>query len=91
MWDNLRDAISVMNPSLVVVADIHDRMYSIGGTEEDRKHADEVFLSNGLLMADYCYGWYDPRRYIVRKQVHKFYLMLRVCGGAAWNYTEVCK
>lgn len=40
MPDATREWISTANPSLVVVADIHDRRYSIEGTEADRQAAD---------------------------------------------------
>lgn len=86
MPDVLREAISTLNPTLVLAADIHDIRYLLGGTEADRKAADDEMLANGIKLADWRYRWCDPRRYYVRKQIHKFHAILRVAGGAAFNY-----
>lgn len=88
MPEILRSAISSLNPTLLPVAGIHDMRYEIGGTEEDRKAADEEFLNNGLKAADHEYGWYNPLRYLVRKQARKYYALLSMFGGLAWKYTE---
>ncbi len=85
MPESVRDAISGLNPTLVLAADIHDIRYYLGGTEADREFADNEMLSNGLALADYHYRWYDPRRYWVRKQMRKFYLILRAFGRAAFR------
>ena len=89
MPDATREWISTANPSLVVVADIHDRRYSEGGTEKDRQAADADFRANGLKMAKYVYSWYDPRRYWVMWQVRKFSALLAGFGALAFNYHEV--
>lgn len=83
-----REWISTANPSLVVVADIHDRRYSIGGTEADRQAADAEFRANGMKMAKYVYSWYDPRRYWVMWHVRKFATLLAGFGALAFNYKE---
>lgn len=88
MPDWLREAISGLNPTLVLAADIHDIRYALGGTEAERKDADDEMLENGLKLANYRYGWYDPRRYWVRKQMRKFHAILREFGGWAWKYKE---
>lgn len=88
MPDATREWISSANPSLVVVADIHDRRYSIGGTEADRKAADTEFRANGLKMAKHVYSWYDPRRVWVMWQVKKFSALLASFGTLAFNYRE---
>jgi len=86
MLKEARDIISDLNPTLVLVADIHDLRYEDGGTEADRKRADDEMLENGLKLANYRYRWYDPRRYWVREQMHKFHAILREFGGTAFNY-----
>ena len=88
MPDATREWISTANPSLVVAADIHDRRYSIGGTEADRQAADAEFRANGLKMAKYVYSWCDPRRYSVMWQVWKFSALLAGGGALAFNYRE---
>ena len=88
MPDATREWISSANPSLVVVADIHDRRYSEGGTEADRQAADAEFRANGLKMAKYVYRFYNPRRYWVMWQVRKFAALLASFGALAFNYRE---
>lgn len=86
MGEHLRDIVGALNPTLVLAADIHDRRYAVGGDSEARARADREFLENGMILADARYGWYDPRRYIVRNNARKFYAALRAVGGAAWNW-----
>ena len=88
MPDRLRDLLGERYPELVVVADIHDRRYSEGGTEADRQAADAEFRANGLKMAKYVYRFYDPRRYWVMWQVKKFSALLASFGMLAFNYRE---
>ena len=88
MPDATREWISTANPSLVVVADIHDRRYSEGGSEADRQAADAEFRANGMKMAKYVYSWCDPRRYWVMWQVRKFAALLASFGALAFNYRE---
>lgn len=88
MPDRLRDLLGERYPELVVVADIHDRRYSEGGTEADRQAADAEFRANGMKMAKYVYSWYDPRRYWVMWQVWKFSALLAGGGALAFNYRE---
>lgn len=88
MPDATREWISTANPSLVVVADIHDRRYSEGGTEADRQAADAEFRANGMKMAKHVYRWCDPRRYWVMWQVWKFSALLAGGGALAFNYRE---
>lgn len=88
MPDATREWISTANPSLVVVADIHDRRYSIGGTEADRQAADAEFRANGMKMAKHVYRCYDPRRYWMMWQVRKFAALLASFGALAFNYRE---
>ena len=85
MWDNLRELIGAFNPTLTLAADIHDMRYELGGTDDDRKVADDEFLANALVCADAKYCWINPFRYHVRKQARKFHLILRVAGGKAWR------
>ena len=81
-----RKLISSLNPTLVLAADIHDIRYDIGGTEADRKDADDEMLENGYKLANWKYRWYNPLRYWVRRKMRQFYEILRAFGGLAWNY-----
>jgi hypothetical protein len=85
MWDNLRDMLGAFNPTLTLAADIHDMRYEIGGNDADREFADDEFLENAIICADAEYRWFNPLRYHVRKQARKFYFILRIAGGKAWE------
>ena len=85
MPDWLREAISGLNPTLVLAADIHDIRYALGGTEAERKDADDEMLENGLKLANYRYGRFDPRRYIVQFVMLQFYIKLRQFGAFAFK------
>lgn len=80
----LRWAISVLCPSVLLAADIHDIRYGIGGTDHDRARADAEFLVNVELIA-LGHGFF--RRFIVRRLGVKMYSLLRRWGGLAWKYT----
>ncbi len=85
----LRKVISKCHPSLCVVADIHDRHYALGGSELDRRAADDEFVANGERMAKFRYAWYDPRRYWVIRQARQFGALLERFGKAAYHYDRL--
>ena len=88
MPDAARKLISRLNPTLVLAADIHDIRYYLGGSELDRKNADDEMLINGYKLAEARYGWYNPLRYWVKHKMRKFHKILRDFGIWAWNYPE---
>ncbi|WP_294477497.1 hypothetical protein [uncultured Victivallis sp.] len=81
----LRWLIGFLFPTLVLAADIHDIRYYLGGSELDRKNADDEMLINGILLARNRYGKFDPRRYVVVFVMLQFYFKLRDFGSFAWN------
>lgn len=85
MPDWLREAISGLNPTLVLAADIHDIRYALGGTESERKAADDEMLENGIKLANHHYSRFDPRRYIVQFVMLQFYIKLRQFGAFAFK------
>lgn len=85
----LRFVISVLCPSLVIVADIHDRRYSIGGDDLDRQFADLEFEANGEVIATYKYAAWNPLRYVVKNRARAMYAVLLAGGSWAFNYQEV--
>ena len=87
----LRTAIDTMCPNLVVVADIHDIRYFIGGTDADRQRADAEFLSNGYIVAEACHAWYSPGRYVAEWLVRRMHRALRLGGGKAWTEAKAKK
>ena len=80
--EKLRDFVSKMNPSLVVVANNHDLGYYYGsGTHGDFLRINDAFRVNGEKVAKNKYAWYDPRRYWVMLQAAKF---AALCDAAGW-------
>ena len=73
---------------------IHDYMYAVGTTEEDKEEADEAFLNNmrQIIMWETA-GWYKDekdaqRQRLVRKecfrQAETYHMMVDVFGGRAF-------
>jgi len=64
---------------------IHDHMYSVGQTIEDKKLADRVFLNNMLRIINNIDKWYYPTR-LARHRAKKYYNAVKYFGGASfWN------
>ena len=80
MPDRLRDLLGERDPELVVVADIHDRRYALGGGILARWRADWEFLRNGLKMARHC------RRIGIAWATVRMWILLRLGGAAAFNW-----
>lgn len=79
MPDRWRDRLGERYPELVVVADIHDRRYALGGGILARWRADWEFLRNGLKMARHC------RRIGIAWAVIRMWVLLRLGGAAAFG------
>ena len=86
--DRWRDFLDGAFPELEIVADIHDRRYSIGGGILDRWKADFEFLRNGLRVALRFAGIAAKRRFLLVRIAVKMYLSLAVAGAAAFNYKK---
>ena len=81
----LRWVINTMFPELVIIADIHDIRYDMGGTPADRRKADAEFLANGYIVAEAMYGKFFPVRRLAELTVRLMYRALRVAGRLAWD------
>lgn len=84
--DRWRDLLDGLFPELEIVADIHDRRYSIGGGIFARWRADIEFLCNGLCVALRFAGISVRRRFLLARTAAKFYILLIIAGSAAFNY-----
>ena len=84
--DRWRDFLDGAFPELEIVADIHDRRYSIGGGILARWKADFEFLRNGLRVALRFAGISVRRRFLLARIAVKMYVLLAVAGAAAFNY-----
>ena len=83
MPDRWRDRLGERYPELVIIADIHDRRYALGGGILARWRADWEFLRNGLKMARHC------RRIGIAWATIRMWILLRLGGAAAFNYHKV--
>lgn len=86
--DRWRDFLDGAFPELEIVADIHDRRYSIGGGIFARWRADFEFLRNGLRVALRFARISAKRRFLLARVSVKMYLMLAVGGAVAFNYKK---
>lgn len=81
----LRWVVSILFPSLIIVADIHDIRYEIGGNRETRRKADAEFLANGYIVSEAKYGHFFPVRWAAELTVRCMYRALRLAGRLAWK------
>ena len=84
----LSDFLNRLWPNWVVCACIHDIRYSIGGTDKDRKFADEEMFDNCSFVITAQYGFFDLRRWRGLLEARAVYKVLRKCGGKAFNKKE---
>lgn len=82
----LRWVINTLFPELVIIADIHDIRYEIGGDLYSRRKADAEFLANGYVVAEDVYGRNPLVRRVAEIIVRLLYRCLRVAGRLAWEY-----
>ena len=82
----LRWIINTLFPHLVIIADIHDIRYKIGGDLYSRRKADTEFLANGYTVAEEIYGKFPPVRFGAELVVRMMYRALRIGGRLAWEY-----
>lgn len=83
--EKLRKMIDSFHPSLQVVAAIHDLWYYYGtGDIRDFHMANDAFKTNGALVANYLFGWYNPRRYLVELDAARFAKLCDLGGKLAY-------
>lgn len=79
----MRSTVSKLNPTLEVVAMIHDVEWSVvDKTKKHFKESNKRFLKNGYLAADDAYSWWDLRRYTVRRISRRF---AKTCQKLGWK------
>lgn len=67
--------------SIKAACNIHDWMYAVGETIEDKKEADRVFLNNMLRLIDNGWWWLKKPRII---RARTYYNAVKICGGPAF-------
>lgn len=79
----LRSIISVLHPSLAVVAFIHDiEWHESDLSREKFAESNARFKRNGYKVAEAEFAWYNPRRYVVMNQARRFG---NICQSFGWN------
>lgn len=82
----LRAAVSALHPTLEPAAFLHDIKYERSdGSWSGFTSANSEFLRNGIRLADASFGWYNPRRYLVRADARRFHGLLTAGGWIAWQ------
>jgi len=82
---------SIFGCDISMACNIHDFMYHMGSTIEDKDRADRVFLNNmsRLVMRD-SYNWYSKwLMYLRLHYVKRYYQAVSIFGGSAfWDSKE---
>jgi len=78
-FDYVPDTIYFL--SIVEACNIHDFMYHIGETLEDKKLADRVFLNNMFRLIEARGGWL---RFPRRRRALKYYNAVKYFGASAF-------
>lgn len=83
----LRKAVDALNPTLLIVSVNHDLNWSKQRepSSEYFHASNKAFEENGIKMAKWRYGWYDPRRYWVIHKAREFRVMLDKFGALAYK------
>ena len=82
----LRNLIDNMNPSILCASVLHDLRYTYGnGTKADFLQANAELEINSNICGEFNYAWYNPVRYWVKIQAHKFKVICDDFGWSAYN------
>jgi hypothetical protein len=74
---------SLWGLSIKEACNIHDYMFAVGETNEDRDEADRVFLNNMLRLIDAAGGWWAVKA-LRRQAAVKYYRAVADFGGPAF-------
>jgi len=64
---------------------VHDYMYVVGATEEDKVNADHVFLDNMLILIANNHKWYYPTMLARHRAITYFDAVTRAGGKTFWE------
>lgn len=86
MGDELRAMLDKLSKTLLPAVLVHDMDYAYGtGTYIDFAEANIRLETNGRICADAEYRWYNPMRYIVRRQAKLFAKLCDTFGLLAYH------
>ncbi len=81
MPDGIVSGLNMLCPTLMPVAMIHDvDWHESDGIWQTFYQSNERFRENAYIAADYNFGWWNPRRYAVRKTGGAFADICHTCG-----------
>ena len=80
-----RDILSWLLEDVLEAVEIHDMDYYRGGTKDDFHEANSVLGQNVRRLARKKYGWWRPRRYLLRKVSYKLTEWTDKYGWEGWN------
>jgi len=69
--------------SVTAACNIHDWMYTAGGTLADKDEADRVFLNNMLRLVEAAGGWAILKQ-LRRNRAREYYEAVHIFGGPAF-------
>ena len=82
----LRDAVTFLSPDLEPDALIHDvEWHEADGTRESFTASNKRFKHNGYRSAKKCFGWADPRRYLMMNRARRYGNYCQTFGWSAWK------
>lgn len=86
-WNKYLVPNTVYGLNIRIVCCIHDEDYERGGTEEDRKLADERIHDNINIIIDLYDEWYYPTK-AAKLRADTYRLVVQKMGAGAFNYKE---
>lgn len=85
----IRDVLSWALEDVLEAVLTHDMDYYQGGDEKAFHEANEVLGDNVRTLAKKKYGWWRPRRYLLKKISYKLTEWTDKYGWEGWHKTEV--
>lgn len=85
MPEVMRDLCTMLNSVMELPAAIHDMRYARGTTRQDKKDADNEFLTNCFKVIREVFAWWNPWRYIMMRRAVRFTTYLELFGDAAFK------
>ena len=84
-WNKHLVPNTVYGLNIRIVCCIHDEDYERGGTEEDKKIADERIHDNIEIIINLYDKWYYPSK-LARQRANTYRFFVQVAGDDAFNY-----
>jgi len=76
---------SLFGQNIIRACQVHDYDYEIGGTLEDKRFVDTLFLLNGVLIIDAKDDTFDEA---ALQGMMTYYIAVSRAGDASWNLKE---